>query len=164
MKPNKRYPKKQWYLSDSDDPSNVDVDVLCAELLEWSQNEEAFKVSEFVVGVKKIPLPTFMTWIKKSEKLKTAYDMARSIIGDRREKFAAKGIYNPQLIIKTMPLYDAEFRDMLQWQSQLRAAENACIPSTANQRIVVLDKFPDSKEVPSLKGDDDGRTEDNTSE
>jgi hypothetical protein len=84
-------------------------------------------------------------WCARSPELEDAYDTAKHIIGERRERMALEGKYNSSIVIMTMPLYDKEFLKLR--KEMVKAAKG---DGDSKQTIVVLrDKMPDTIEVKS---------------
>lgn len=123
----------------------VDIEELADKMIAWSKQEGNIVLNKFIAE-QGYPMSTFNTWLQRSEKLQEAYSIARTMVGCRREQGAIEGKYNPFIVMKTMPLYDHEYKAHLEWESKLKTTEQI---ATA-QKIVVLEKFPESDKVPPL--------------
>lgn len=137
--------KRKFYLNDTD-IQIVDVDELCQKILAWGEKEGSLVLREFAAK-EGIPIGTFLDWVERNEKLKSAYSIARSLVGCRRERGALEGLYSVPMVLRFQPIYDAEFKNMMEWESKLKNTE----ASSQSQKIVVLERFPESDVVPECE-------------
>lgn len=137
--------RNKYFLVD-DDVTAVDVDELAEKMIAWSMEEGNIVLGEFIARAG-FPMPTFKKWLQRSEKLRNAYSIARTMVGTRREKGGLQGEYSPLMVMKTMPLYDQDYKELLEWESQQKNVEQASMPQ---QQIIVLDRFPESDKVPPI--------------
>lgn len=69
--------------------SKAFIDKISAELMEWSDEEDSFKIGQFL-RERGMPRNAFDRLVAQHEKLAKAYEYALSSIGDRREIGALK--------------------------------------------------------------------------
>lgn len=125
------------------------IERLAQEFIKWAREDEnALKVSSFF-KIKGIPMMDIERWIKKPEfwKLKLAYTEGLEIIGDRREMGALNKKLSEGMITHSMPQYDRDWKNNIEWRSRLRREEKADQQNQGPQ-IVVLERFPGCDLVP----------------
>lgn len=92
------------------DPGQKYYKSLAQELIDWANcDPNAFKLSQFyrAYGIGK---SCFYGWVNKSPELKTALEIAKQALGDRREMGAALGVLNPVMIKASMSMYDEDWK------------------------------------------------------
>lgn len=92
---------------------------LATELAEWCLQDEALKITQFL-SFKKVPVDCFYRWIKTNEQLKQAHEFAMRVIGDRREIGALKKKLDGTIVSYTMPHYDKDWKDLVEWRAKLK--------------------------------------------
>ena len=118
--------------------TDQELEALADEVIEWSKQDHVIKAGMFLIE-KNVAWETWGEWCDKSSILRKAYDNAKFIIGERRERKGLDGTYNAGLVAQTMPLYDREYRALRQ---ELMASKH---DSGSQQTIVVVrDKFPET--------------------
>jgi len=120
------------------------LETLADELIEWAHKETSNKLSEFVVSHKRIAPSRWHGWSEKNANLKEAIMIAKIILGNRRELKGLQGDWQPGIVLKTLGMYDPEFRAWEIESRQNRGEESG----TVN---VYLEKFPNSPLVPDKK-------------
>lgn len=125
-------------------PTYEEIEFFAKELLEFAQDEEVIKVVEFPLSRNLLP-KTYYDWLDRYPVLADAHAQATAIIGSRREKFALKGKYDRSIVLKTMAMYDPEYKKNLEWEAKLRNREE----DKNVQKIIVLERYPESEKVPS---------------
>lgn len=124
-----------------------DLNELADLLVVWADTDEALKVSQFYTKFY-MSDKVFYGYVAKCPKLADAVDIAKKKIGDRREVGAITGRFSSTIVEKTMPMYDSEYRSLIEWKSKLGVEQEQ-----QGSRIVVLDKIPDSNLVPEKKNE-----------
>lgn len=103
------------------------IERLAQELILWVDDEKEarkrLKISQFY-GYKKIPKEAFYRWIRKHPNLEEAYKYAMYSLGDRREIGVALREYDAS-VLKVMPLYDADWKDIEKWRASIKAETEA---------------------------------------
>ena len=95
------------------EPANGDEYRLLANaLVQWAQKDTSLNINDFFLNLLLSP-NSVKNFFGESEYFSRAYDIALRLIGSRRERLAREGVIHPQLVIATMPLYDAEYRKWL---------------------------------------------------
>lgn len=114
------------------------------ELKDWVMGDpEALKISQFLEK-KGLLRRTWSKWLQKSDRLADMNDFALMVIGNRREIGLLTRKYDSQSTTFTMIHYDEEWRNMLSVKAKIMNAEGIA----SGQRIVVIEKYPDSPHVP----------------
>jgi hypothetical protein len=123
--------------------TDEELTMLAEEIVEWAKQDSVIKAGMFVVG-KDIAFEQWREWCEKSPTLKAAYEQAKYIIGERRERKALDGTYDASIVTKTMALYDAEYREWRREEASMGKVDAA----RGNQTITVhYAKFPETDEV-----------------
>ena len=106
-----------------------------AELIEWSRQDDVLILKEFYLD-RGIPRNTFYDWVNKYEVIKHAYNTAKERIGARREKGGMMRKFESSIISNSMPIYDADWKELLEWKAKMR---NDTQDNTV--KVVVIDKL-----------------------
>lgn len=113
------------------------------DLIAYSQLDDSIKVSGFLCD-KNITGTEFKEWQEKCPELRRANNIAKSIIGTRREKKGLEGTYNSAIVLNTMPLYD---EDYAAWRKE----QNASKTNTSTEKIIVVrETFPETDIVKAI--------------
>lgn len=122
--------------------TDKELDALGDELIEWATNDEsAYKLSTFWNAMR-LDKSVIFEWTQRYEPFKKAISIAKSIIGDRRELQALHFKIHPGIVMKTMAMYDSDYKDLCEWESKLSSKEH----SPLENKIVVIERFPDQIE------------------
>lgn len=126
--------------------SSLFLERLAEDMIKWvDESEDNLLISEFFHS-RKINMQNLYRWLPKSEVLQEAHAHVMTRLGIRREKGAIKKEYDSAMIRTTMPHYDKVWKDMEEWRSKLKEDKEE-----GGTKIVVIEKFPDTKEVPERK-------------
>jgi hypothetical protein len=132
--------------------TTTNLERLCRDLTAWAMGDEnALKVTQFLEG-RGINQRTWTRWVAKYEILAEANDFAMMCIGTRREIGLITRKLDSQSTTVSMLLYDPQWRDIFAMKAKLMAQEGL----QSGQRIVVLEKFPNSDLVPIRKTEEGG--------
>jgi hypothetical protein len=113
------------------------------DLIIWAQLDTSIKVTDFVF-TKNITTQEYREWQEKCPELKRANNIAKGIIGNRREKKGLEGTYNSAIVLNTMPLYD---EDYAAWRKE----QNASKTNTSTEKIIVVrETFPETDIVKAI--------------
>ncbi len=114
------------------------------ELTNWADTDEsALKIAQFLQK-KGINKRTWYRWCQKYEILADANDFALMALGNRREVGLLTRKYDSQSTMLSMLHYDSDWKDMFAMKAKLMAQEGL----TGGQKVVVIEKYPDSPLVP----------------
>jgi len=115
------------------------------ELVAWAENDDigALKVSSFYLK-KGISYETWSQWRKKYKEIDHAHKYSTMVIGNRREEGAIRKKFDAGTVNYTMPMYDPEWKELIEWRAKLKEEEK----DSGGTKIVILDKIP---ETPPLK-------------
>lgn len=149
--PRKKVPEKREFFFFKEIPVSDDyLSILAQEYATWAcDNHEAYKASEFRT-LKKIPGSTWMSWLERNENLMTAHLFVLEVIGNRREIGALTKKLDSSIVSFTMPHYDSEWKQLVEWRSSLREKEKK---QEASNFVIQMDSFlaNDSKEKSTPK-------------
>lgn len=119
------------------------LDRLSKELIIFAHESDILRV-EWFFALRGISPATARDWTYKFPSFKESYKAARSIIGMRREDGALKKKLDSSTVHFTLPLYDDEWREALEYRHKLKEEEQ----SKTQPITVVLEAFPSSPIVP----------------
>lgn len=141
-----QFARKFWHRYRISPRTDEELETLAGELLEWARHPETYVFME-VVEVFAISRGMLYEWAKRCEKLKLAMDSARAIIGARRERKALENKLNAAIVMRTMGLYDSDFKE---YEKEMRSigSEDKGSP-TIN---VVMPQMPTTEAVPKKRG------------
>jgi hypothetical protein len=142
----KKTGKKKFYLHDGD-ITLVDVDDLARELLEWAHKENSLVLRQFVAQ-KGYSENTFFRWMDKNEKLREAYNIARSLVGCHREHCALYGTIKERIFLQYQSFYDPEYKRIVEWEASLRQPEQT---QASGPTTIIMQPFPSDDRVPPRK-------------
>jgi|GEM_PF-1525129 len=115
------------------------------EMVIWAKTEErAYKIAPFFDN-KHIGFQTYTSWAKKYPNFGAAYNLAKSIIGTRREYGSLERKLDSGTVLYNMHAYDPEWKEAREYHSSLRQIETKNQNSDVN---VYMNKFPSSDRVP----------------
>ena len=113
---------------------------------EARDNEDMLTLGEFYLK-KGVPNYTFQQWVKRFEFAATCATHAKSLIGIRREKGALKKELDSSLVLRSMPLYDQDYKDLKEWEAKLTKE------SHSDKQINVMIQQVESSPLVSNKGE-----------
>lgn len=111
--------------------SSAIVNKIADELIEWSKSEQQFTLNSFLFQ-KGIPKKAFYEWIEKYPELKTAHGMFMMKMSDKREVGGLTRKLDPTFAFNSLPMYDPDWREFMQWKSNLKQQED-------NQQKIVVE-------------------------
>lgn len=107
---------------------------LANDMLTWAHQESSFAIEDFPLSKGYSP-HKFYKWINHNEYFADALEFARYMVGSRREKAAREKRADSTIILKTMPLYNYEFKELLMDKIKKHQEERS------GNVMVVLDNF-----------------------
>lgn len=131
------------------------IERLAVELCDWAMNNEnALKISQFYVkhGIQR---SDYLRWMERCPALKIAHEMGKEAIGNRREIAGLTKKFDAGLVAFSMPHYDPEWRENIEWRSSMKAKEAA--EQNNETKIVIMERIPDSPLVPQKPGKEEKR-------
>jgi len=151
--------KKRRCILKDDDVTIIDLEEMCERLDSWSDESTSLCIADFA-NREGIDPKTFHRWMDKHEKLRTAYELAVSKLGVRRETEALYNRLNPLLVLKTHAYYSNEVKEQMKWESGLRKQELA-IGGSSNTPVIIMERYAATDAIPMapsrLLGDSDER-------
>lgn len=113
---------------------------LAHEMVKWArENEDALVLADFFNN-KGIHRSDIQRWVGKHLFFKNAYEMTKSIIGSRREKGALLRKYDSTIVMRTMSIYDPEWKELELWRAKLKEDQINNEP-----KVIVIKEFSDGK-------------------
>lgn len=111
------------------------IDRFSADLIAWSKKDDSLVMKDFCIE-KGMPQSVFYSYVAKYPKLKIANEFAKMCVASRREKGGLTNRLNAGMVTLSMPIYDSEWKDLLEWKAKM--AEKNTAPSTV---IVQMEPF-----------------------
>lgn len=124
------------------------LDRLGIDLIKWARgNGHAgpIKMSGFFIE-RGISLTTCHRWMEKHPSFKEQYDLAKQIIGNRREEAAFWRKADAGIFLKSAANYDPEWKEIEAWRSRVAKHET----ETENHFTIIMDNYGsdgDTKEI-----------------
>lgn len=102
-----------------------DLKKVAYEVLDWAKNTDRPTINSFL-SERSLHPSRMSEWRERSPELNHAWEIAKGIIGDRREEKALLGEYNASIVLSKMYQYDPEHKA---WKEKLaqKASEGAVI-------------------------------------
>lgn len=85
---------------------------LTDDMLAWAHQETSFAIEDFPLSRGYSP-HKFYKWQKHNEYFAEALEFTTYMVGSRRERAARERLFDSSIILKTMPLYNYEYREFL---------------------------------------------------
>lgn len=121
---------------------------LAIRLVEWSKNDpKALKLAQFA-SMNDIEYATLLTWANRYDVMKTAFSIAKSNIGARRETESKSLLILPELIIKSMHVYDPAWDEINKYHADLKSKDNQVATGNIKLVPVYIPEVPNSDLVP----------------
>lgn len=98
------------------------IERMGVELLQWAETPEATKLSKFF-HARRITSKVVLDWCKKWPRFAEDYQLAKEIIGDRREDGALNKVFDAHFIRLSMPMYDEDWKNETTRVATLRDQE-----------------------------------------
>lgn len=115
------------------------------KMLSWAKETEELKLSPFFQE-QGISMRTVNRWCHRFPIFAEWYQEAMLMIGYRREKLGLYREIDGSMVMKTMHIYDAEYKNGLSWLESIKTNE-----ADNKQKIVIIDRYPSSDLVPPMK-------------
>jgi len=119
--------------------------------LEWvswaSDNEDALTMTQYL-NLKRLHQKTIDRWALRCPELTQAHEMVLQIIGDRRERGAITRKFDAAVVLKSMAMYNAKWREIEEWRATMSAKVAA---AGGGIQVVELERYADSPLVPHKK-------------
>lgn len=89
----------------------MDIPKLCQELHEWVHTDESWDMLQFY-NMKGIGRRTFEDWLPKHSNLKDMYEYAKSVLAEKRQRYATFRRYgtDPMVIQRTLHQYHPDWK------------------------------------------------------
>lgn len=126
--------------------SSLFLERLAEDMIKWvDESEDNLVITDFFHD-RHIGIRNLYTWLPKSEILREAHEIVMARLGSRREKKGLKKEFDSAMVRTTMPHYDKVWKELEEWRSKLKEDKEE-----GGTKIVVMEKFPETKEVPERK-------------
>lgn len=130
--------------------TNLSLERLAKELVDWfKSNPDAIKISQFLEE-KGIHQQSWQRWCNLYPVLNEAKEWVKMVIGTRREVGIMTRKYEPGFTAVTMYNYCNEFTEASRMKASIVNRDGGL---EGGQKIVVIERFPDSPLVPVKKKD-----------
>jgi hypothetical protein len=128
--------------------TDQELDLLTSDLLLWAEQDDSITFGGFI-EVSGLYNARLYEYAKRHQGLADAIIVARQLVGNRREKRGLENKYNSAIVLGTMPLYDPEIRA---YKKELAQKDT----EYGSAKIIVhMDSFPETKDVPVKKQEQD---------
>lgn len=107
------------------------IERLAHELIEWAKKPDSLVVKDFY-NEKHIGVKTFYRWIDKYPEMAAANEYALNRLSSKREIGGLTRKFDPTFAWNSLPKYDPEWREFMQWKSSLKQSED-------NQQKIVVE-------------------------
>lgn len=98
------------------------IDRLGQDLLAWAKNSDSLLLNDFFTE-RFISTHTYRRWSDRDKMFSDRLEMAKLMIGSRREKGALQRKFDASVMIKSAPLYDPEWKLLEEWRAKLAKTE-----------------------------------------
>jgi len=114
---------------------------LAVEWVDWTiANEDVLTFGQFYIR-KKVARTTFQGWTARNENLLKAQEFVRLILGVRRELGGLHKKLDTQMVVKSMSLYDEEWKTLETWRATM--ATNI-VGAGGGVTVVEVQRFSDT--------------------
>lgn len=120
--------------------SQLDIEQLSEDLIAWARLESSLVLSDFPQE-RHIAVGDFYALCNKHEGLKMAKENAMYYIGSRREKGALTNKFNASLVMHTLPRYDKEYKELVEWRAKLAKEDKQ---EDNGPKFIVIDRYQDA--------------------
>lgn len=128
----------------------VFIEEFCKEWLDYVRKDPKYIVLwHYPENVRGIGHTTFMRWAEKYEFARITYEHIKRMCSNRREAGASYNEMNASFIIKSMPMYNENWKAMEREEFEFKTALASKLEGKAiGAQIVVIEKYPSSDLVP----------------
>jgi hypothetical protein len=119
---------------------NTYIPRLARDYYQWANMDTSLVLRSFIME-KKICFDRFYAWMDKFPELRYAHEYARLAVGIRREEGSLKKKLEKDTVLKSMPMYDAEWKAIEKWRASLRIEES----SVGGTKIVIMPEFKEEQ-------------------
>ena len=97
------------------------------ELLDYVRKDEDANRIGYFFQDKNIPPLTARKWAAKYPEFGEVYEAAKNVVGYRRERGGMKEGWNSSIVLRSLPLLDEEYKEIMEWEwsAKAKANENA---------------------------------------
>jgi hypothetical protein len=114
------------------------------ELEKWvDEDPDAYKFNQFLIK-HKISCSVWKNWLDRNERLQEAYSYALMSLGNKRELGGLHRKLDVSIVHFTMPMYDKQWREEVEWKSNLTKKENAASVGETKFIFVNAPEIPNS--------------------
>lgn len=118
--------------------------------IKWAvEDKDALKIKQFLI-LNGITPATWTRWKDKYPEIKEAHEIMLTAIGNRREVGLITRKFEPGSTMKSMVIYDEDWKNIGEWWANLGQKEGI----SGGQQIVVIEKVPGSPLVPERKDEE----------
>lgn len=144
--------------ADNGRPREHDRKKLAGELVKWAQKPESINLNEFCC-IQMIPPSKIAQWAREEEDFRTAYELAKSFLGTRRELWLNQELLHTKAYDLNAAVYDyflkEEKRDQAAFEVKLKAKEEEQVGEQAvtqfNAFMSQLDALQSARKIEESK-------------
>lgn len=103
------------------------LETMAQELLDYCHEDPTATVTKFATQIKGIPWSVFCKLKDKHAVLGQAYDDAMIMIGDNREAGALTNQLNDKVVLKSLPMYLARWKELEEWSAKLKKENSSTV-------------------------------------
>jgi hypothetical protein len=122
------------------------IDRLGQDLLAWAKNSDSLLLNDFFTE-RFISTHTYRRWSDRDKMFSDRLEMAKLMIGSRREKGALQRKFDASVMIKSAPLYDPEWKLLEEWRAKLAKVEE----ENEQLRVLIETIKPEEKLIEDSK-------------
>ena len=115
------------------------------DMVKWAQESDSIVFNDYL-NSRGDHSKTLIGWEKRFPNEAAAKEMAKQIIGARRETGAAKRELDPSMIKFNQPQYDHEWKELLIWREEVKAKAIKDTKVDSETKVIVIEKFKDNDE------------------
>ena len=121
-----------FYTNSTHPVSQAIIDKIACELIDHVKTTDGYLRHEWFFIDRNMDPRTARKWADKYEMFGRTYRIAKLIMGIRREDGALKKKLDAGIVTLTMPSYDEEWKELMEWRNKMRQeSEQSLLPMTA---------------------------------
>jgi len=128
--------------------TNRYLERLAIELVEWANLDSSIVIQKFLAQ-KGITGDNFYRWSCVCPALIEARNIAKLLVGCRREEGGLRKELDGRMVTASMPMYFPEWKEFMEWKAKIKERAD----ESNLQKVVVIEKFRDPEDVIKVKGD-----------
>ena len=111
-------------------------------LVDWATNDEDALLMAQWYNAQGICGTTIKRWKERCSNFGHACNLAKRIIGARRELGGLKRKFDSAMVRSTMPHYSKIWHDLVEWEQSIKKP----VQEKSETKVVVIERYPEMKE------------------